>query len=173
MGTPTSRPPRPDDIFRHLEDLRTRSFEGVQEWDGKVDRFRRAIRLLDPVVRGVVDEADGTFLDGTGAVNHRTGEDRDGGEWAHWELAWPAQRDARGRDGGRVQPVQVIATFLRGSPHPHLSGSAAGMWPCQVTDAGDAARQEPIIRAIIETELHQRIFDGTWRVIPAFARQHS
>lgn len=172
MSTPTSRPPRPDDIFRHLEDLRTRSYEGVHEWDSKLDLFWRAMALLDPVVRRVMDEVDETFLDRTGGVNHRRGEDRDGGAWAHWELSWPAQREAQGRDGGRVQPIQVIATFLRGSPHPHLSGSVAGMWPCQVTDEGDAARQETIIRAIVETELHQRIFDGRWRIVPAFARQH-
>jgi hypothetical protein len=31
----------------------------------------------------------------------------------------------------------------------------------------DASRQEPIIRAIVEAELHERIFEGTWRIIPA------
>jgi hypothetical protein len=42
------------------------------------------------------------------------------------------------------------------------------MWPCQVTDEQDAERQEPIVRAIVECELHERIFQGTWQVIPAF-----
>lgn len=178
MSTPASPhpgaalPPRPEDIFRHLEDLRTRSYEGIHGWDGKLGLFWRAIELLDPVVRKVMDETDRTFLDGTGDVNHRTGTDRDGGAWAHWELSWPAQRQASGRDGGRVLPVQVIATFPRGAAHPHLSGSHPGMWPCQVTDEDDAARQEPIIRVVVEAELHQRIFDGRWRIVPAFARQH-
>ncbi len=45
------------------------------------------------------------------------------------------------------------------------------MWPCQVIDDADAERQEPILRAIVESELHQRIFQGTWRVIPAFNGQ--
>ncbi|MQA87668.1 MAG: hypothetical protein GEV03_24345 [Streptosporangiales bacterium] len=168
----TALPPRSEDIFRHLEDLRTRSYEGVHDWEGKLDLFRRAMALLDPVVRRIMDETNRTFLDDTGGVNHRVGEDRDGGAWAHWELSWPAQREATARDGGRVQPIQVIATFPRGAPHPHLSASIGGMWPCQITDEADAGRQEPVIGAIVETELHQRIFDGRWQVIPAFTRRH-
>ena len=170
--TDTALPPRPDDIFRHLEDLRTRSYEGVHDWAGKLDLFNRAMTLLDPLVRQVLDETDRTFLDGTGTTSYHDGEDSDGGAWARWELSWPAQQQAEARDGGRVQPIQVVAKFAYGGPHPHLSGSVAGMWSCQVTDAADAARQEPIIRAIIETELHQRIFDGRWGVIPAFVRRH-
>jgi len=27
------------------------------------------------------------------------------------------------------------------------------------------------VRAIVESELHERIFQGTWQVIPAFAGQ--
>jgi hypothetical protein len=67
--------------------------------------------------------------------------------------------------------VQVIAVFGRGNTHPHLRGAAAGMWPCQVTNPADAERQEPILRAIVECELHERIFQGSWRVIPAFTGQ--
>jgi uncharacterized protein YndB with AHSA1/START domain len=37
-----------------------------------------------------------------------------------------------------------------------------------VTGEQDARRQEPIVRAIVECELHERIFQGTWQVIPAF-----
>jgi len=35
----------------------------------------------------------------------------------------------------------------------------------------DAERQEPIVRAIVESELHKRICQGTWQVISAFAGQ--
>jgi hypothetical protein len=31
--------------------------------------------------------------------------------------------------------------------------------------------QEPILRAIVECELHEQIFQGTWRVVPPFASQ--
>jgi hypothetical protein len=65
----------------------------------------------------------------------------------------------------------VIAVFGRGTTRPHLRGAVAGMWPCQVTGAADAERQEPILRAIVECELHERIFPGTWQVIPAFTSQ--
>ena len=158
-------------MFRHLKDLRSGTYEGAREWPERVRLFHRAAALLDPVVRRILGETNDAFLNGTGAGNHRTGEDRDGGVFAHWELSWPQQRQATARGGGRVEPIQVMAVFGRGNTHPHLSGAVAGMWPCQVLDEADAQRQEPILRAIAESELHQRIFEGTWRVIPAFASE--
>ena len=162
-------PARAADIFRHLTDLRSGTFEGAREWAERVRVFRRAVSLLDPVVRRVLAEANTVFLLGGGAIHHHAGDGRDGGAYAHWELSWPAQRHATARHGGRVEPVQVIAVFGRGTTHPHLRGAVAGMWPCQVTSEADAERQQPIVRAIVECELHQRIFEGSWRVIPAFA----
>ena len=164
-------PPRTADIFRHLSDLRSGTYEGARQWPERVEVFRRAVSLLDPVVRRILEQANAVFLRGTGTIHHRSGEDRDGGAYAHWELSWPEQRHAAARHGGRVEPVQVIAVFGRGTTHPHLRGAVAGMWPCQVSDAADAERQEPILRAIIECELHERIFQGTWQVIPAFTSQ--
>lgn len=164
-------PPRTGDVFRHLQDLRSGTYEGAREWPERVQVFRRAVTLLDPVVRRILDETNTVFLRGGGAVHHHAGDDRDGGAYAHWELSWPEQRDATARGGGRVEPIQVIAVFGRGNTHPHLRGAVAGMWPCQVVDQADAERQEPILRAIVESELHERIFQGTWRVIPAFARE--
>lgn len=163
----TESPPRREDIFRHLEDLRSRSYEGARDWPGRVAVFQRAVALLDPVVREVLTGVSEDFLAGAGVIGYHTGEDRDGGVYAHWELSWPQQRAAR--DGGRVEPVQVMAVFARGSTHPHLRGAVAGMWPCQVTSEADARRQEPVLRAIVEAELHQRIFQGGWQVIPSFA----
>ena len=163
-------PPRAADIFRHLRDLRLGSYEGAREWAQRVEVFRRAITLLDPVVRRILDETNTVFLRGGGTVHLHAGDDRDGGSFAHWELSWPEQRDTAAGTG-RVEPIQVIAVFGRGNTHAHLRGAVAGMWPCQVIDEGDAKRQEPILRAIIESELHQRIFQGTWRVIPAFASE--
>ena len=161
-------PPRTADVFRHLHDLRLGTYEGAGEWSQRVQVFRRAVRLLDPVVRRILDETNTVFLRGGGTVQLHAGDDRDGGAYAHWELSWPEQR-ATAAGTGRVEPIQVIAVFGRGNTHPHLRGAVAGMWPCQVIDAADAERQEPILRAIVESELHQRIFQGSWRVIPAFA----
>jgi hypothetical protein len=164
-------PPRAADIFRHLSDLRSGTYEGARQWPDRVEVFRRAVSLLDPVVRRILEQANAAFLQGGGTIHHRAGNDRDGGAYAHWELSWPEQRHAAARRGGGVEPVQVIAVFGRGTTHPHLRGAVAGMWPCQVTDAADAERQEPILRAIVECELHERIFQGTWHVVPAFTSQ--
>jgi len=164
-------PPRATDIFRHLSDLRSEAYEGAHAWPDRVQVFRHAVSLLDPVVRRILGQANETFLRNGGSIHHHGGEDRDGGAYAHWELSWPEQRQATARHGGRVEPIQVIAVFGRGNTHPHLRGAAAGMWPCQVTSPADAERQEPIVRAIVECELHERIFQGTWQVIPAFTGQ--
>jgi hypothetical protein len=164
-------PPRAADIFRHLTDLRSGTYEGARQWPERVRVFRHAVSLLDPVVRRILEQTNVDFLRGSGAIHYRAGDDRDGGAYAHWELSWPQQRHGSAGHAGRVEPIQVIAVFGRGTTHPHLRGAAAGMWPCQVTDAADAERQEPILRAIVECELHQRIFQGTWRVIPAFTGQ--
>lgn len=172
-STDTGRPPRREDIFRHLDDLRTRTCEGAGEWPERVAYFERLVDLLDPVVRRILTETDAAFLDETGEVTHHAGEDRDGGRWARWDLYWPAQRTATSRHGGPVQPVQVMVVFGRGNTHPHLSGTTAGMWPCEVIDETDAQRQDPVLRAIVEAELHQRIFEGRWQIIPAYARQYA
>lgn len=171
-GAESEAAPRQEDIFRHLDDLRTRTYEGAGNWSERVACFHRAVKLLDPVVRRVLGETDAAFLDGTAVADHDAGEDEDGGRWARWILSWPTQREAPGREGGGVQPVQVTALFARHNIHPHLSGTTAGMWPCQVTDEADAARQEPIVRAIVEAELHQRIVEGRWGIVPAFIRRH-
>jgi hypothetical protein len=170
-GSPAVLPPRVEDVFRHLQDLQARSYEGVEPRAERVELFRRAAELLDPVVRSVLDETDRDFLNGTGAIEHRpVAEEASGDTVASWELSWPEQREAENvRGGDRVAPIQVVAWFAAGFTHPHLRGARAGNWPLQVTSEEDARRQEPIVRAIVEAELHERIFEGTWRIIPAFA----
>lgn len=168
----TGRPPRWEDVSRHLDDLRTGTCEGADEWPDRVAYFQRLVDMLDPVVRGILAETDAAFLDDTGEITHHAGEDEEGGRWARWDLYWPAQREATSRDGGPVQPIQVMVVFGRGNTHPHLRGTTAGMWPCEVVDEADAQRQEIILRAIVEAELHQRIFEGKWRIVPAYERRH-
>jgi hypothetical protein len=41
-----------------------------------------------------------------------------------------------------------------------------------VTSEEDARRQAPVVAAIVEAGLHQRIFDADWRVIPGYTRRH-
>jgi len=149
-------------MFRHLQDLRARTYEGAGPRPERVALFRRAVELLDPVVRSVLDETNRTFLQSTGAAHHHPVEEKPSGDAeARWELSWPAQREAQNVRGGKsVGPIQVVAWFAAAFTHPHLSGSEAGNWPLQVTSENDAQRQDPIVRAIVEAELHQRIFRG-------------
>ncbi|MGH4024288.1 MAG: hypothetical protein ACRDRV_06855 [Pseudonocardiaceae bacterium] len=172
MATHDEAGARDEDLLRHLADLVTRSYEGAKSWPDRLALFSRAADLLDPVVRTVFNQASVTFLESTGEITRRTVEDDDGSVNEHWELSWPRQRNATSRDGGPVPPVQVIAWFRRSFNHPHLRGSTAGDWPLQVTTTEDAARQEPIVRAIVEAELHQRIFEGRWGVMPVAVRKY-
>jgi hypothetical protein len=112
------------------------------------------------------------FLEHTGEVRRYSAEEQDGSVGAHWELSWPRQRQAVSRDGGPVPPVQLIAWFRRSFNHAHLRGSTAGDWPLQVTSPDDATRQIPIVRAIVEAELHQRIYEGRYPVMPVAVRKY-
>ncbi len=163
---------RDEDLMRHLADLVARSYEGATSWADRLTVFQQAVELLDPVVRDVLAEADAIFLETTGEVTRRSVEHNDGSVGEHWELSWPRQREAVSRDGGQVPPVQVIAWFRRSFNHAHLRGSVAGDWPLQVTSTDDAARQLPIVRAIVEAELHQRIYEGRYPVMPVAVRRY-
>jgi hypothetical protein len=163
---------RDEDLLRHLADLVARSYEGATSWPDRLSVFHRAVEFLDPVVRRVFAEADAIFLETTGEINRRRVEQGDGSVGEIWELSWPRQREAVSRDGGPVAPVQVIAWFRRSFNHAHLRGSTAGDWPLQVTSTDDATRQLPIVRAIVEAELHQRIYEGRYPVMPVAVRQY-
>src|SRR5690242_3136717 len=163
---------REEDLMRHLEDLVTRQYEGAVSWVDRVAVFVRAVELLDPVVREVFTEANATFLEGTGKITRYSVEDSDGSVGEHWELSWPRQREAVSRHGGPVGPVQVIAWFRRSFNHAHLRGSTAGDWPLQVTTTDDATRQFPIVRAIVEAELHQKVYEGRYPVMPVAVRKY-
>lgn len=158
--------PRNEDLLRHLADLVARSYEGATSWPDRLAVFHRAVELLDPVVREILDKVNETFLESTGEITRSTAEDDDGSVWEHWDLSWPRQRDAISRFDGPVTPVRVSAWFRRSFNHPHLRSPTAGDWPLQVTTTDDAARQEPIVRAIVEAELHQKIYEGRWAVLP-------
>ncbi len=163
---------RDEDLMRHLADLVARSYEGAASWPDRLAVFHRAVELLDPVVRAVFAEANTTFLENTGEITRRSTEQDDGSVGEHWELSWPRQRAAISRHGGPVPPVQVIAWFRRSFNHAHLRGSTAGDWPLQVVDTDDAERQLPIVRAIVEAELHQRIYEGRYPVMPVAVRKY-
>jgi hypothetical protein len=167
------------DLGRHLDDVRLRSYEGAGPRAERDRVFGRAVELIDPLVTGILEETRAAFLDGDGEVTHAPpAADGQGGLVAKWELSWPAQRAAVDRHeppetARPIPPITVIAWFGAAFTHGHLCGPTAGQWPLQVLDDADAARQEPILRAIVEAELHQRIFDGGWQVITGYAKRHA
>src|SRR5919109_4735986 len=74
-------PPRTEDLFRHLDDLRTNSFEGAGPRAERVELFGRSVELLGPVVRRVLDDANTTLLDGTGEIDHHGLTEQSDGGW--------------------------------------------------------------------------------------------
>ncbi len=131
--------------------------------------YRQGINLLRPVAVEFLKEANTLFFNGTGHVQViGPEEDGSGGLVTRFELSWPEQRATRVMRGpnGPLQPVRIVVNYSQGLLHPHLSGSTAGFWPFQVTSAADAGRQKGVLAAIVELELHQRIFETDWRILP-------
>ncbi len=164
---------RPDDLLRHLRDLRTHTHEGAVSRSDKEALYRRAVDLLTPVARSVLDAANAAFLDGTGDVRVvGPVDDGYGGLVSMFELSWPEQRAGSVVRGprGPLQPVRIVAHYGDTFHHPHLAASDIGDWPLQVTSPADARRQEGVLAAIVERELHQRIYESDWHIIPAARR---
>jgi hypothetical protein len=169
MSHPIPSTVRADDLLRHLQDLRSGTYEGAMSRGAKEVVYRQGINLLRPVAVEVLEEANALFLNATGNVQViGPEEDGFGGLVTRFELSWPEQRAARVTRGpsGPLQPVRIVVNYSQGFLHPHLSGSSAGFWPFQVTSAADAERQKGVLAAIVELELHQRIFETDWRILP-------
>lgn len=160
---------RPDDLLRHLQDLRTGTYEGVKSRSDKEDLYRRGIEHFTPVAVAVLHEANTLFLRNSGSVQVLgPNDDGSGGLETRYELSWPEQREAQATYGLHkpLLPVCIVVNYSLDFLHPHLSGSTAGHWPFQVTNEKDADRQKFTLAAIVELELHQRIFETDWRIFP-------
>ena len=169
MNHPKATTIRTDDLLRHLQDLRTGTYEGEKSRSAKEVLYRRGIELLTPIAIAILEEANALFLHGTGEVQVIGPEDDgSGGLVTRFELSWPEQREAQVIRGPRqpLKPVSIIVDYSQNFLHPHLSGSTAGYWPFQVTSEADAERQKGILAAIVELELHQRIYETDWRILP-------
>jgi hypothetical protein len=160
-------------MTRHLDDLRTSSYEGATTREQREAVFGTAVTLVSDTVQRALQAANAGFLDGHGTVAFSgVAPDGSGGAAASWELRWQAQQQTSGRlQPGPVAPVQVIAIFPRGWTHGHLRGRRLGNWPLQVTSASDVAGLEPVIGAIIAAELHEVIYEsaGTWQVASGYS----
>jgi hypothetical protein len=150
-------------LLRHFADLRdgTHGESAVTRPD-KERLFSAAVNFLDPRVRRILAEINGTLLLGTGTVE-ATGvtESADGGVAATWTLGWPEQKQAG------IPPVTLEAFFGRGFHHPHLRGGTTGNWPLNVFSEADADDELPTLRAIAVVEVHNLVFKGSYRIIPA------
>ena len=169
MSHPTPSTVRADDLLRHLQDLRSGTYEGAMSRGAKEVVYHQGINLLRSVAVEILEEANTLFLNGTGNVQMiGPEEDGSGGLVTRFELSWPEQRAARVMRGpnGPLQPVCIVVNYSHGFLHPHLSGSTTGFWPFQVTSAADAGRQKGVLAAIVELELHQRIYETDWRILP-------
>ena len=169
MNYPQPAAIRADDLLRHLQDLRSGTYEGAHNRSAKEELYRRGIELLTPVAEALLEEANVLFLQNTGEIQVIGPEDDgSGGLETRYELSWPEQRAAQVTRGPRepLQPVRIVVNYAQGFLHPHLAGSTAGFWPFQVRSQADAERQKGILAAIIELELHQRIFETDWHILP-------
>jgi hypothetical protein len=159
------------DFARHLADIRGGSYEGMVERGAKDSVFANAVELLAPVATATLQAFSRVMLAEEGSVEDSgLYRPEDGTLAREWRLSWPGQRLAERRTvpGGGVGPIVIRAHFLAGWTHGHLGGSAVGSWPLQVLDSADASRQGPIMWAIAEAELHERILEARdpWTRVP-------
>jgi hypothetical protein len=164
-----------DGIQRHLEDLRENAYEGASG-AARHARYVAAFKLLTPVAVDVLQQVNTSLLRGTGDVSVRApGPDGDGGQIGSWLLTWPELSRSRSRLTGKaLQPVTISAVFPAGFTHPHLvaggpvdpRAASLAAWPMQVTSPEDAEQHRPVLWAIATAEVHDRIYQSSWQVIP-------
>jgi hypothetical protein len=164
-----------DGIQRHLEDLKQDAYEGASG-AARHARYVAAFKLLSPIAGDVLQQVNASLLRGTGDVSVRApGPDGDGGQIGSWLLAWPELSESRSRLTGKaLQPVTISAVFPPGFTHPHLVAGGTvdpravslAAWPMQITSREDAEQQRPVLWAIATAEVHDRIYQSSWRVIP-------
>src|SRR5947209_19100510 len=93
-------------LIRHFADLRDGTHGGSASRKDKEAHFEKAVRLLAPIARQVLNEMNTSLLLGAGQLTE-SGLRRtpDGGLNASWALSWPEQR------AGEVEPIVLQAYF--------------------------------------------------------------
>lgn len=175
-------PNRGIDYARHVNDLRTSSYEGAISRQDRETVFRKAFDFVTPVATQVLASLNEAFFRWTGTIRIVTPErDPEGGLLGSWQITWPALEAARNRfDHNPLGPLAISAVFPLTATgqmqwtHPHFAllrsccrDGLACAWPMQVTSVGDASRQEPILRVMAEAELHQKTYlaDLNWKIL--------
>ena len=77
MSHPIPSTVRADDLLRHLQDLRSCTYEGAMSRGAKEVVYRQGINLLRSVAVEILEEANTLFLNGTGNVQ-MIGPEEDG-----------------------------------------------------------------------------------------------
>jgi hypothetical protein len=163
-----------DGIQRHLEDLRENAYEGASG-AARHAHYVAAFELLTPVALDVLQQINAALLRGSGDASVRApGSDGSGGQIGSWLLTWPELSQSSSRfTGNQLQPVTISAVFPAGFTHPHLVAGgpvdpraiSLAAWPMQVTSSEDAEAQRPVLWAIATAEVHDRIYQSSWRLI--------
>ena len=148
-------------LIRHFEDLRDGTHGGSASRKDKEGHFEKAVQLLAPIARQVLNEVNINLLCASGQLTE-SGLRRttDGGLNASWTLTWPEQRAAG------IDPIVLQAYFGGGFHHPHLRGTTVHDWPLNVFSEEDAAAQLSILRAIASSDLHNLVYLSDYRIIP-------
>lgn len=164
-----------DSLRRHLQDLEADAYEGATG-HARDARYAATFDLLSPVATDVLQEINASLLRGAGGISVRPpGPDGGGGKVGSWVLTWPGLSEATNRFTRKpLEPVTISAVFPAGFTHPHLVAGgrvdpwAASIvaWPMQVTSRQDAEGYQPVLWAIATVEVHDRIYQSSWRVIP-------
>jgi hypothetical protein len=164
------------DYKRHVADLRCRGYEGALNRQEKEVLFGHAFAITTPVSIGVLADVRDWYLCGEAVIEtNPPADDGHGGSVASWAVSWPLLRHDRDRfTGGLLRPVTLAVVFPADWTHPHIAllqgpeRAPAFAWPFQVSSVEDAARQENVLRAVAEAELHDRIFraETNWAVLP-------
>ncbi len=149
-------------LIRHFEDLRDGTHGGSTARKDKEAHFEKAVQLLAPIARRVLNEMNTNLLLDTGQLTE-SGLRRtpDGGMNASWALSWPEQRAAG------VEPIALHAYFGGSFHHPHLRGTTVHDWPLNVFSGEDAAAQLSVLQAIASSDLHNLVYRSDYRIVPA------
>ena len=162
-------------IERHLQDLKHNVYEGASG-AARQKLYVEACDLLSPVAVDVLQQINASLLGSKGEVSVRApGPDGAGGSIASWLLTWPELSMSKSRlTGEPLEPVTISAVFPPGFTHPHLVAGgpvdpravSLSAWPMQITSPDDADQHRPVLWAIATAEVHDRIYQSTWQVIP-------
>lgn len=154
------------ELLRHFADLRDGTHgDGAVSRADKEKVFVSSVGYLEPYARQALEEMNDVLLLGGGVISPSGLSKSPGGDvTAIWTLSWPEQEQAG------ISPVTLEAFFGHGFHHPHLRGATVGVWPLNVFSNADAAAELPTLRAITAADLHNLVFQSSYRIIPAITR---